>query len=314
MKKLFAMLMAVTMLGSLAACGQSAPANQSSASSSSSHTATEAKTEASKLSASTVQFKDTQWNSTVMYVYYWSSDNSKMVDWPGKQMKAVTGETSTYTYDLPDGVEFVIFTNGSTNQTRDIKLDGKNQQFRNTSETDVDGSNYVETMDGKSVDTMEIGGSSGQIVDVDKLKEIENSDTFGVKVTKKELEKNYFDTDGKYGKDALTFEFKNDSGKTVNDVEIFAVAYDSNNNILPIKTDDFKPYNINYLIYTFSSNVELSIEDGKSEKLALSITAGDIAGVRCIVKSCTADGKKVENDNANEWVKRAIKGEVIDFD
>ena len=127
--------MAVTMLGSLAACGQSAPAAQSSASSSSSQAATEAKTEASKLSASTVQFKDTQWNSTVMYVYYWSSDNSKMVDWPGKQMKAVTGETSTYTYDLPDGVEFVIFTNGSTNQTRDIKLDGKNQQFRNTSET-----------------------------------------------------------------------------------------------------------------------------------------------------------------------------------
>ena len=46
MKKLFAMLMAVTMLGSLAACGQSAPANQSSASSSSSQAATAAQTEA----------------------------------------------------------------------------------------------------------------------------------------------------------------------------------------------------------------------------------------------------------------------------
>lgn len=322
MKKLFSLILAATMLVSFAACGVPAPVSQPSESAPAANSATDSAKESqsqtsaqdSELSANTVQFTDTQWNSTEMYVHYWSTSNDKMVTWPGSLMKPVPGEPGKYTYELPAGVEYIIFNDGSGKQTRDIKYDGTIQKFRNTSETDVDKSYYVETEDGQKVDTNEIGGSSEQVVDVEKLKEIEGKDTFGVRVTNKEFIKDYYDTPGKYGKDALVFDVQNTSGQTVSDITFLVVAYDKNNNILPIKTDNFRPYNIGYLIYTFATADDVTIDNNKTESLAMGASAGDIAGMRCIVMGYKAGGKTVVNKSAAEWLSNAIKGHVIELD
>ena len=299
MKKIVTFVLAAAMAVSLAACGQAPQSSlegyqtsagvdmnpQSGISIDDDSKAEESKAASSKtddepsLSANTVIFKDTQWNSGRMYVYYWSQENDKMVAWPGSEMTEVRGEDNTYSYDLPNGVEYIIFTDDHY-QTRDIKWDGKEQKFQNTSKTDVDKSYYVETMDGRSVDTKEIGGSSGKVVDVDKLRDIESNDSFGVRVTKKELEKDYFETAGKYGKDALTFEIENTTGKTVTDVEILVIAYNADNIIMPIKTEEFKTYDIGSLIYSFGNAEKISVDNGEKKKLAVAVTAGEITGIR----------------------------------
>ena len=333
MKKIVTFVLAAAMAVSLAACGQAPQSSlegyqtsvgvdmnpQSGISIDDDSKAEESKAASSKtddepsLSANTVIFKDTQWNSGRMYVYYWSQENDKMVAWPGSEMTEVRGEDNTYSYDLPNGVEYIIFTDDHY-QTRDIKWDGKEQKFKNTSQTDVDKSYYVETMDGRSVDTKEIGGSSEKVVDVDKLRDIESNDSFGVRVTKKELEKDYFETAGKYGKDALAFEIENTTGKTVTDVEILVVAYNADNIIMPIKTEEFKTYDIGSLIYSFGNAEKISVDNGEKKKLAVAVTAGEITGIRCIVRSYVSDGKTVENPTANEWERRIFKGDVTDFD
>lgn len=318
MKKFLTCILAAVMAVSMAACSQpSSVSNPESSATDEQTTSAAASTEPvteeeSKLSPNTVVFKDTQWGSSNIYVYYWAKDKT-MVAWPGSLMDKVPGEENTYTYDLPDGVEYIIFNN-DVKQTRDISFDGSVQKFRNTSEVDVDKSYYVESMDGKSVDTNEVGGSSEQVVDADKLKEIETADTFDVQVTKKEIEKDYYDTINKYGKDALVFDIQNNSGKTVSDLDMYVVAYNAENIIMPIKTEQFRANNLDYLIYSFGSKPGVTIAAGKSESLAIRFTQGDIAGVRCIIKSYTADGKTYENNNSKEWLSRVIKGKTIDLD
>ena len=310
MKKLLACVLIMTMSVSMAACAQPASGGNSEGSAANEQTSAAAVTEpvteeASKLSPNTVVFKDTQWGSAKMYVYYWAKDKT-MISWPGQLMDKVSGEEKTYTYDLPDGVEYIIF-NIDTKQTRDISFDGSVQRFQNTSEIDVDKSYYVESMDGVSVKTNEIGGSSEQIVDVDKLKEIEVDDTFDVQVTNKEIKKDYYDTINKYGKDALTFEIQNNSGKTVSDLDMYVVAYNADNVIMPIKTKKFKTNNIDFLIYSFGSEENVSIDTGETENLAVRFSQGDIVGVRCIINSYVADGKTYENSSAKEWLSKVIK-------
>ncbi len=66
-----------------------------------------------------------RWGGT-MYCYYWSDENKSMIAWPGKPMTNAgvndLGET-LYTYELPQNVDYVIFTNGSL-QTVDISYSG----------------------------------------------------------------------------------------------------------------------------------------------------------------------------------------------
>ena len=66
----------------------------------------------------TVYFENTASWSTVN-IYYWSDSNTAFVTWPGKTMKVY--QDKIYSYDLPDGVDYVIFNNGST-QTGDLTL------------------------------------------------------------------------------------------------------------------------------------------------------------------------------------------------
>lgn len=310
MKKVLSFILIMSFAVFMAACAQPSSGSDSENSTASEQAAAAstikpATKDETKLSPNTVVFKDTQWDSTNMYVYYWAKDKT-MISWPGQLMDKVSGEEKTYTYDLPDGVEYIIF-NIDTKQTRDISFDGSVQRFQNTSEIDVDKSYYVESMDGVSVKTNEIGGSSEQIVDVDKLKEIEVDDTFDVQVTNKEIKKDYYDTINKYGKDALTFEIQNNSGKTVSDLDMYVVAYNADNVIMPIKTKKFKANNIDFLIYSFGSEENVSIDTGETENLAVRFSQGDIVGVRCIINSYVADGKTYENSSAKEWLSKVIK-------
>ncbi len=65
------------------------------------------------------------WSGTI-YCYYWSDSNTAMTSWPGKAMtNSGTNEfgETLYTFDVPSGVKYLIFTNG-TNQTVDINYPG----------------------------------------------------------------------------------------------------------------------------------------------------------------------------------------------
>ncbi|MBQ8539303.1 MAG: starch-binding protein [Ruminococcus sp.] len=70
------------------------------------------------------------WSGTI-YCYYWSDENTTMTSWPGKAMtNAGTNEFSQalYTFDVPNGADHLIFTNGSA-QTVDIKYSGGDVRY-----------------------------------------------------------------------------------------------------------------------------------------------------------------------------------------
>ena len=66
----------------------------------------------------TIYFENTD-NWATVNIYYWSDSNTGYVTWPGTAMSPEEG--SIYSYDLPEGVQYVIFNNGST-QTNDLTL------------------------------------------------------------------------------------------------------------------------------------------------------------------------------------------------
>ncbi len=89
---------------------------------------TEAPTEAptNPIVKNVVTFTNSHNWSGTMYCYYWSDTNKSMTTWPGKPMtKSGTNEfnQALYTYEVPSGATYVIFTNGSV-QTVDIPYSG----------------------------------------------------------------------------------------------------------------------------------------------------------------------------------------------
>lgn len=78
--------------------------------------------------------------------YYWSDSDTTMVNWPGIAMQNAGtndfGET-LYTFDVPEGVSWIIFTNG-TNQTADIPFIGEAKYYPTPSTNDK-GHYIVET-------------------------------------------------------------------------------------------------------------------------------------------------------------------------
>ncbi len=65
------------------------------------------------------------WSGTI-YCYYWSDSNTAMTSWPGKAMTNAGTNTfgeTLYTFDVPSGAKYIIFSNGS-NQTVDITYPG----------------------------------------------------------------------------------------------------------------------------------------------------------------------------------------------
>ena len=73
----------------------------------------------------TVYFANTAgW--TNVNVYYWSDSSTSFVTWPGKAM--TLEQDKIYSYDLPAGVDYVIFNNGNT-QTKDLSLPEDNNMY-----------------------------------------------------------------------------------------------------------------------------------------------------------------------------------------
>ena len=82
-----------------------------------------------------------RWSGMNLYCYYWSDTNKSMTTWPGSVMTNIGtndfGEIC-YTFDVPEGATYIIFTNGSS-QTVDIPYSGGEAKFYPLTETDSSG-------------------------------------------------------------------------------------------------------------------------------------------------------------------------------
>lgn len=74
-----------------------------------------------------VYFNNTE-NWSTVNVYAWSSTDSTYMSWPGKAMESIGN--NTYRFELPNGAEYAIFNNGST-QTDDLKIPDVNMIYSN---------------------------------------------------------------------------------------------------------------------------------------------------------------------------------------
>ena len=87
-----------------------------------------------------------RWSGNIS-CYYWSDENTTMTSWPGTQMTSIGqneyGETM-YTFIVPKGATYIIFTNGSS-QTTDITYGGGEIRYYPVSATDSKGHNLVQT-------------------------------------------------------------------------------------------------------------------------------------------------------------------------
>lgn len=81
-----------------------------------------------------VYYKNTNNWSKVM-IYYWSDSNSSMISWPGKDMTEY--RDGVYYAQVPDDVDYVIFSNGSNEQTENINFAGINKIYDNGSWSDL---------------------------------------------------------------------------------------------------------------------------------------------------------------------------------
>ncbi len=95
----------------------------------------------------TVTFTNSFSWSGQLYCYYWSESNTAMTSWPGKAMTSTGkndfGET-LYTFEVPNDVTKIIFTNGSA-QTTDIDYNGGEVKYYPISQTDSSGHYLVKT-------------------------------------------------------------------------------------------------------------------------------------------------------------------------
>ncbi len=77
-----------------------------------------------------VYYKNTN-NWSNVKIYYWSDDDTQMISWPGKDMKSC-GD-NVYYVDVPDDIDYVIFNNGESNQTENIRFEGIKKIYENGS-------------------------------------------------------------------------------------------------------------------------------------------------------------------------------------
>ena len=74
-----------------------------------------------------VYFNNTE-NWSTVNVYVWSSEDSTYMSWPGTAMESIGN--NTYRFELPNGAEYAIFNNGST-QTDDLIIPDVNMIYSN---------------------------------------------------------------------------------------------------------------------------------------------------------------------------------------
>ena len=95
----------------------------------------------------TVTFTNSfNWGGTIS-CYYWSDSDMAMTSWPGVKMTPAGindyGQ-SMYTFEVPKGATYIIFTNGS-NQTVDIPYTGGNIRYYPISSTNTSGHHFIGT-------------------------------------------------------------------------------------------------------------------------------------------------------------------------
>ena len=329
MKKTITLLLVLLMSVSMAACGGTAsspPAETEAPSTAAAVPATakpaaEAVTDAGDpyaaqypITGNIVYFKDTlNWatDTNIVYVYYWSADSDKMVQWPGARMKSL-GD-NVYSFDVPKEAEFLIFdinTDAMSKQyqTRDIPYDGSVRRFQCSDKQDEMKARYVTDWDGKEIGTNQIDDGSGAnqlIVNDIELASIEKRDTFPVKFT------SYNFT----GSKNITFSFnvQNGTDKTISKITCFVLAYNDSIHarIIDIGTAvDLGLGDDAYIQeYTYDN---LKLAAGAATQLKLDAEQKTISDFRAIVSSYTADGKEVKNPTAYEWYKNAYKNKVVD--
>lgn len=72
------------------------------------------------------------WNT--VYAYYWSSSNTQMTTWPGVKMTNVG--SGVWKTDVPEDAEYIIFTNGSGQQTGNLTINGTGKIYNNNGWSD----------------------------------------------------------------------------------------------------------------------------------------------------------------------------------
>lgn len=89
---------------------------------------TEPTTEPTSIQTKNYVYFDNTENWSTVNVYVWSSKGSTYMSWPGKAMESIGN--NTYRFELPNGAEYAIFNNGST-QTDDLIIPDVNMIYSN---------------------------------------------------------------------------------------------------------------------------------------------------------------------------------------
>lgn len=264
-----------------------------------------------------VYFKDTlNWGAggKTIYVFYWSSHNDKLVQWPGSRMKSLGN--NVYSYEVPNDAEYLIFdmhpdSMTKEGQTRDIPYDGSVRRFQCSDKQDEMKASYVTDWDGKEIGTNQIDDGSGAnqlIVNVGALKSIEEKDTFPVKFTSYKV-----DVDSSGAADFI-FNVKNNTDKTLSQVKFFILAYNPDLHARIIDVGPAVDLGIgdDAYIQEYTTEDGFSLKPGDTGKITVHAEKKTISDCKAIVSSYTADGKTVYNSTAYEWYKNAYTNKVVD--
>ena len=91
-------------------------------------TVTEPTTEPTSIQTKNYVYFNNTDNWSTVNIYVWSSTDSNYMSWPGVAMESIGN--NTYRFELPDGVDYAIFNDGST-QTDDLKIPDVNMIYSN---------------------------------------------------------------------------------------------------------------------------------------------------------------------------------------
>lgn len=151
-------------------------------------------------------------------------------------------------------------------------------------------------------------------INKDKLKEIEEADTFEVKITKKELVKDAFSGISLEGNDACVFSIENGTDADITDVEIYTVAYTEKDGLVKLSQGAYIIGNHPY-VQLIAPEEDTVVAAGETFEMAVKCNTSKFAGVRAIVASYVdAQGVKHENASAEEWFKSYELGKITELD
>lgn len=317
MRKILALLLAVVLVASLAACGNNASTDTNSNSESVSSPESNVDNDGDDeypITGNIVYFKDTlNWSAEGdIYVHYWNSAG-EMVKWPGDKMTSLGDDV--YSYDLPDDVEFIIFNrNGDSmskeGQTRDIPYDGSVRKFQCSDKQDEMKASFVTDWDGNEITSNMIDDGSGAnqlIVNDTELDKIEKEDDFEVKFTDYSLK-------DENGDATFVMNVKNNTKKTLSEVKFFVLAYneDKHARIIDIGENVNLGIGDDAYIQEYQSEGGFRLEAGESKEITLDAKKKSITGFNAIVSSYKAGSTGLNNPAAYEWYKNAYTNKVVD--